>query len=211
MDKIERRSVITSASEEAKYLVSCGFLANGREWISAWYNHDLKWSDEGSGYVTIPIKSLDNFVLEARRSPEVFSLAKFVVGTRMEQQAEVPEPLRTLMSDYLKGVFPVPKGKKGRKRNWGRDTIIIRVMNSILLSQDIPATANLNQKGAKNRTESASELMVEALKDVPEIGHMDRARIQKIWGSREAPNESGDAYGMYLVGMLEDEEELVRI
>jgi hypothetical protein len=211
MDKIERRHVISGATQDIKFFVDCGFLKNGQAWVSAWYGYDLKWSDGDSGYLTIPVSNVDPFVAKARESREVFRLAKFFAATRLKPNVGLPDPVAYLMAEFLAGDFVIPAGKAGRGRCWGRDFIIIKVMERLLLSHDISATANRQRRGVRDTEVSASEIVAEALKDIPEIKNLDIERIQSIWGCNTKRKEARDAYSHFLTGILDDEEGLDRI
>ena len=211
MDKVDQRIATENAREDARFLIGCGFLENDKEWIQAWYGYDLKWSEGDRGYVTIPLKEVEPFVSEAQTCPEVFRLAKFVAGTRLGNRVDMPEPLRTLVSRYLYGKFVPPKGTAGRKRNWGRDFIVIRVMQHVLQANEVPATANRKRCGQRRTVVSASQIMEAALAEVEGLKHLNAERIQKIWGSPKAQEDHEEAHYLYFKGMLEDEKELIRI
>ena len=211
MDRIERKRAIDTARNDARLLVSSGFLDHGRDWIRAWYRHDLKWSEGDRGYITFPSDKLESLVCEARKCPEVFGLAMQVAGSRLRCRAELPEPLLTLTSEFLSGAFHTPFGKKGRKQNWGRDFIIIRVMKQVLQQHDIPPTANRLRRGVRSTDTSASMILAEAVQEVRGIGHMELERIQKIWGSSKAQADHDDAHGLFLTSLFDDDDDMVRI
>jgi hypothetical protein len=73
MDNVHLKREIEAVADSVNSLIHWGFLKHGADWIKAWHQHDLKWSDGGSGYLTMPRDRLESFARAARDTPEVFA------------------------------------------------------------------------------------------------------------------------------------------
>lgn len=207
-------NAIETAKKEIEHLVSLGYLEHGEEWWNAWSEHDLKWSDSEPSYVTIPEEKISPLLSKARRMGEVFELVLFVSQTRLDADEKIPAPIRELTSRYLKGELEKPVRKSGRKKEWGRDFIIINVMHRLFEELDILHTVTLtNAPTKKFRAFSASMVVAEAIQQTT-IGIVTLKQIQKIWGEdgegkkKNKRKDHDDAYRGYLTSLLDDETDL---
>lgn len=218
MDKLERQRAISMAKDNANLLIASGFLDHSADFVRAWYRYDLRWSNEDGGFLTFPVRELEALAKNARSDAAVFDLVKFAASTRIAENVEIPSQLRTLIADYLSGKFRAPAKKGGRQPDWGRNFIIINTMKRLLEVYDIRPTANRHPLGVRERAPSASEILVEALRET-KIGYMDVARIQRVWNDGKAKDLDGveihpdhdEAYGLYVTSMFDDEPGLTRV
>jgi len=223
MDALECRRLIDCTANEINRLVDCGFLKSGIHWIKAWTEFDLKWSADEKPHLTIRASCLDSFVERSVQNPEVFKLAMFFVGTRLKNGISVPEPLLEIASDYLTGERMVPAGASGRKRNSGRDFIIVTVMRQLLDEVDIFATHNRHPKGVRTRFMSASEIVGKAL-EKSRVHYVTPEQINKIWRnfrkqvqnfeagrSNSVSSDYYEVIAYYHNTLLDDEDEVLRL
>ncbi len=208
MDKIQLKNATSGAVNDIEYLISCKFLENSFDWTCAWYEHDLKWSDGSSGYLTIPEHEVEPFAKACQSNYEVWKLAKYFAGTRLEYNVEVPQPIKNVIVTYLKGEGETPPKKTGRRDFKGRDFIIVRVMRMLLDSYEIQATANRHPLGKRIRTKSASAIISEAsfskVLSETKIGEISEERISKIWGSTAVQERHDLLLGLHLKSHLDD-------
>jgi len=210
------RHLVEQAVECINRLLRSRFNDRGEAWIRAWYRHDLKWSDSTPEYVTIPEHQISALISATQDDPEVFDLVRFVVGTRLLAGAPMPVRLREFAGNVLTGRISRPTGKRGRGSKWGRNFIIIRTMQEInpgcLFDGENARhpTANLDQRGRRQRKVSAMEIVHEALQRT-EIGLVDKKLINDIWSSRKWQAAHDEAYSLFLGGQLDDLDDVGRI
>ena len=216
MDITPIRTIVEGARTSVDHLVESGFLEHGEDWIKAWYRYDLKWSGADPAYVTLCEHNIGHFVDEARTNRKVFELAQFVASSRREAGVSLPPVLDVFETDVRAGNLKRPHGSSGRTRNWGRDFIIINVMSFLCLGDpDSPEpgrfpTANLDQRGVRERDHSASEILFHAL-PMTKVGGVSWKTIQTVWSNRGKQAAHDEAYSLYLGGLLDDLDNVERM
>lgn len=214
MDPIQEKHAIDMMSEQIRIDIDSGLLKAKLGYLKAWYKYGLRYSPETDLYPTIRAELVEELCAEARKNEEVFELVKFFAGKRVLQEKIIPRPMSKLIGDYLLGEFaPIGPGS-GRRKNWGRDIIILMAMKYLLRSYDLHATHRRNlladpNKGGK-RKRSASELVQVALVDTA-IGAMDVGRINRIWENKEKQAELIVFWNLRTLSGWDDEPEAVRI
>lgn len=214
MDPIQEKHVIEMTREQIRRNINNGFLEAQPEYLQAWYKYGLRYSSEHDLYPTIRRELVEELCAEARKSEEVFRLVKFFVGKRVLQGVFIPAPMAKLVGDFLLGKFePIGPGS-GRRKNWGRDIIIMMAMKEVLQSYEVHAThrRKLSTDPIKMRKtkKSASEIVHEALTET-EIGTVDVHRIHKIWENPEKRAELQLFWELRISSEFDDEPEAVRI
>lgn len=216
MVKTPDRNLVLGAKKVIDQFVDAGFLDHGEQWIKAWYRHDLRLSDTSPAYVTLPVGADKDLVKEATEQPEAFDLAKYVISSRQQAGVELPQALQNFDAGLASRQYKRPPGSAGRKKNWGRDFIIINVAE--YLSQGDPSSdepgrltyANRDQRGVRNREPSISEILHHTL-PLTAVKGLSLKTIQNVLGHAEKRGDEREAWSMYLAGLLDDLDELERI
>ena len=210
------RDLVEQAVKCINDLLRSGFNDRGEAWIKAWYSHDLKWSEGDPKYVTIPRRLIPPFIELARRERVFFDLACFVICTRSKASVGLPDEMRTFAGEVQRKVTSRPSGRPGRPSDWGRNFIIIRTMKEInpgILFEGENArgpTANVDQRGARQRERSAMEIVYVALQRT-KIGLVSKESINGIWVSTKWQTAHDEAYSLLLGDMLDDLDDVGRI
>lgn len=182
----------------------------------AWYRFDLKWSSSPPRHVTIPKKHVDQICEVGTENPFVYDLLCYVLETRRRAGVAPTGRLRSFQNDVETGVLRRPKGSKGRPNNWGRDFIILNVLEFLTLGDPAEKgpgrrpTANRELKGEKLGEASASEIMALALPHT-KVGYVSRRSIDELCEKPRKRKEHDEAFSLYLGSLLDDEEELDRV
>ncbi|WP_146204824.1 hypothetical protein [Jannaschia seohaensis] len=198
------------------HLIGEGFLDFPEEWLKAWYCYDLKWSTKAPKHVTVPRDNLAELVTEAKLKSDVFDLVSFIVKSKHEAGVELAGPLFEFFKDIESGVSRRPPGLVGRKKNWGRDFIIINAMEFVMFGDpDDYKTwrrplANREKGDVRKSFASASEILELALPHT-RIGGMKRRTVEAIWEKSQKREDHSEARSLYLVGMLDDLDDLNRV
>ncbi|NKX44623.1 hypothetical protein HCU73_08480 [Roseibacterium sp. KMU-115] len=209
-------SDICSAKRRINHFIAEGFLDRSEDWLKAWYRYDLKYSESSPSHVTIPRKNLAPLLDEARRNRDVYDLVEHIVNSKRAADIDLTEPLASFQVDVEAGRIVRPKGSRGRPNNWGRDFIILNVLDFMTLGDPDDRktwrrlTANRELKGTKNISESASEVVFLALPHT-KIGHVARRVIEKLTEEDRKRKEHDEARSLYLVGLLDDLDDLDRV
>ena len=200
---------IEGAKDHIEHLIAWGFLKRGPDWITAFPKYGLQVSDE-HGCLMIR-RSLSIPLFKPRGRTETSSILRCTSPRHVcKHGAEMPEPLIQLVSEYLNGEFSRPAGRRGRSKNWGRDSIIVEAMCRLIEENELSATCRHDLKGVRKRRVSASEIVFEALKRT-ELGHIDLQRIHGIWNSMNDHPDYDKARGSYIWSyMFEDWDGLNR-
>ena len=191
-----------SAVRSINDFVDNDFHVRGPDWVRAWYEMSLSWSNTIPAYVVLPEGAVSRLVKTAEQSIEVFSLASFVVGTRVDCGAPLPALLREFASGYLKGTVQPPPGKPGRprKNTWGRDWLVFDVVYDLVRSLDLPATQNAERSGKRAYEVTSSEIVEAAVIRSKLQPKLTRPQIEKIWHKprlREEHHEQAMLYGLW--------------
>ena len=201
---------IQSTANEINKLVASGFYDRGPDWVKAWYNLSLDWSDTDPEYVVYPPKSIDRLLQKAAGQLEIFNLATFVAGTRLACDADLDPKLRDFLVEFLLGNLSPPKAPAGRpsKQTWGRDFIVINAMSYLEMSRKGPMTQNISRTSDRDHDTTASEI-VEAAIGRSKLPNLNRVQIEKIWArsrSRDEYNETRMLRDFYLLDEANDIE-----
>jgi hypothetical protein len=210
MDKIQRREKINAVARDLKQSLSDDFLDRGADWIKAWFEFDLKWSDGDSGFVTLPLTEVEPFATAAEANFEVLQLAKYVVGTRLRVGAEVPHQIGILVAPSLLEALPETERKNGDIRTVSRDFVIIQMMNRLVDDDGFEATRGLETPDDETRDMKASEFIFEALKEKG-LKNMPLSTIQTIWARKKNRSEVNMIRDLQLRSKFDDDAECVRV
>ncbi len=189
------------------------FHCRGPDWVKHWYELGLDWSDTDPAYVVLPEGSIARLLTLAAASSEAFSLASFVVGTRLDCGAALPTPLRDFAAGYLKGTVQPPRGKPGRprKNTWGRDWLVYDIVYELVRGSGLPATQNPERSGKRAYGVTASEIVAAAVVRSTLQPKLTREQIEKIWykpGLREEHHELAMRRGLW---RMDEANDIVRI
>ncbi|NRB18298.1 MAG: hypothetical protein HRU33_12175 [Rhodobacteraceae bacterium] len=214
MDPILEKHVIETTRDHIIRDIDSGFLKARSGYVKAWYKYELRYSSRHDLYPTIRAEHIDGLCAEARKDEEVFEIVKFFAGKRIAQGGNIPPPMTELISDFLLGAFaPIGPGS-GRRKNWGRDIIILMAMKEVLRSHDIHATHRriLTSDPDRRRKfrKSASEIVQNALGKTA-IGIIDVHRIHKIWESKAKRAELEIFWNLRISASWDDEPGTVLI
>lgn len=214
MDRIEEKHTIKMTRKQICRDIDSGFLNANPEYLKAWYRYGLRHSPEHDLYPTVRAELLEGLCAEARKKEEVFELIKFFAGKRIILGQPVPLLVSKLIGSFLLGEFaPIGTGS-GRRKNWGRDIIIMMAMKDVLRTKSVHAThrRNLSSDPAKMRKakKSASEIVQIALIGT-EIGAIDVHRIHRIWEDPEKRTELELFWKLRILSEWDDEPEAVRV
>ena len=202
---------IQSTANEINKLVASGFYDRGPDWVKAWYNLSLDWSDTDPEYVVYPPKSIDRLLEKADRELEIFNLATFVAGTRLACDADLDPKLRDFVVEFLLGNLPPPKARSGRPSNQtlGRNFIVINAMSYLDISRKGPMTQNILRRSDRDHDTTASEI-VEAAIGRSELTNLDRVQIEKIWSRLKFRREYNETLMLRDFYLLDDANDMER-
>jgi hypothetical protein len=214
MDALERSHAIGATRKHINRSIQNCFLETGPDWLKYWSEFGFGFATEETPYLTMRAESVDDFCLAARKNGEAFRLFKEFVGGHMKHGKEIPKAMSKLVGEYLlTGRQPIGHGS-GRPKNWGRDIIIILAMQDLLQTYDLKATRrkvlSTKQNWINKRTDTASELVQLALKET-EIGYLELARIQRIWGNKKMQMARNAYWGQIVTVEFDEAPETHRI
>jgi hypothetical protein len=214
VDRVEREHTIQSIRDQINMEIASGFLEATPDWLKAWYRYDVRYEPTKTAYPTILVENLEPLCEAARKNSEVFRLVKFMAAKRIEADVVVPPPMSKIVSRFLLGNFePIGPGS-GRRKQWGRDIIIIKAIEELLRGGIATATQRRklsnNQDYIDKRKEPASELVRIALEKT-EIGSMTLKRIQDIWDDKKKRDQCKELFELRVVAEFDDTPEMVRI
>lgn len=219
-DPVTKKNAVDEAHRTILELSENGFLDHGGDWVRAWYAHGLQWTKGKHPYITCLDERTGDFAREAKRTAEVFELAKFYVGSRLKANKPVPVAFRKIFGDYLLGAWAPRQYKVGRPRNWGRDFILIEVIHRLVEQYGLEPTRNTKPPKDPHFIrnpripEAASEILFEVLSrpglERSRFAAISIKRIHNIWSDSLARSEHAEARGIHFVAMLDDAPEASR-
>ena len=202
---------VASAIEHINRLVASGLYGRGPEWAKAWYSFNCDWSDTDPSYVVYPTGAIDRLLQSAKVKREVFDLAIFVAGTRLAAGSSLEPKLREFASGYLIGRIIPPKIPAGRpsKLTWGRDFILIDIMNYLQFSTQRPMSQNPYRKIDRDHDVTCSEIVEEAVKR-SNLTNLTRVQIEKVWARPKARDEHLNLIGLRDFALLDEANDINR-
>ena len=196
MDLVEEKHAIAMVSQLGDMHVKRGFLGAKPSYVKAWYKYGLRDSSETDPYPTIRAEYVDDLCAEARKDADVFSLVKFFSAKRLRGGGRLPPAISELIEHYLLDEFSPTGPGSGRRKNWGRDIIILAAMKEVLRTYDVVAThrrkLSTDPSRIRKTGKAASEIVQAALRETI-IGSIDVHRIHRIWEN----GEKQDAFRRY--------------
>jgi hypothetical protein len=201
-----------SAVRTINRLVDNDFHMRGPNWVETWCDLSLDWSDGDPAYVVLPEYSIPKLFERATENAEIFSLATYVIGTRLACDAPLTDAMRIFASEFLKGNLKSPLGKAGRpiKNTWGRDFIIIEVVSRLAESSGLPIVQNPERNPKKRHETTVSEIIAAAVQ-LSQLHNHTRGQIEKIWHRRDVQGRHRETYILEGLRLLDDANDIKRV
>lgn len=207
---------VEQALSHIEKLIAEGFCQRDQDWLDVLFDHDLRLTPSAPYYVTLPISQVEPLIERTRTERAAFDVAKYVVATRLSADVALPTDFREFAARVLSGEQIRPPGKAGRKRNSGRDFIIVDAMRLLLGEDplvgkaDRSPTENPVPRGKRRRVMSAARIVARALSK-SNIDAVDIKRIENIWSQSKSTIHYFEARKSYHQTILDDIEGDLRI
>lgn len=208
MDKVAQRELCEFATRIVDGMVDSHLVKHGPEWIRAWYQLRLSWSETEPEYVLLSPWHLRDFARRAQTEPDVFDLCLFASGTRLRAGVHVPKPLGQVVASYLENPRTRPRRNPGpgRDRNWSRNFIIFALLEELMQQHDdLPVGKNRDRWGIRGKKTHLADIASKGIKE-SRLRNVEATEIQRVWENTALRAEYREVMKLFYLSLLEDEQ-----